>query len=132
LAKCSLLGAGGCYTLSSEHLLQQANNIGLGLFYEVEDYTNTSTKNENNVRLNLYWAYKNKVNDNMLYTSTFYFQPDTVQFSDQQGQWQNALTLSVTSTISLNLSWDMEHDTRTPNGANDTGTRYNSVLIYNF
>jgi putative salt-induced outer membrane protein YdiY len=132
LAKRSLLGAGIRYTLSSEHPLQQANNIGLGLFYEVEDYTNTSTKNENNVRLNLYWAYKNKVHDNILYTSTLYFQPDTDQFSDQKGLWQNALTISVTSTISLNLSWDMEHDTRTPNGANDTETSYNSVLIYNF
>ncbi len=132
LAKRSLLGAGVRYTLSSAEPLQQANNIGAGLFYEEERYINTSTKNENNVRLNLYWAYKNKVNDNILYTSTLYFQPETGQLSDQKGLWQNALIINVTSTINLSLNWDVEHDTNTPDGAQDNETSYNSVLIYNF
>ncbi len=132
LARRTLLGAGIRYTLSSDEPLQQANNFGVGLFYEEENYINTSTKNENNVRLNLYWAYKNKVHKNILYTSTLYFQPEASQLSDQKGLWQNALTISVTSTISLSLNWDMEHDTNTPDGANDTETSYNSVLIYNF
>ncbi len=132
LARRTLLGAGIRYTLSSDEPLQQANNIGVGLFYEEENYINTSTENENNVRLNLYWAYKNKVHKNILYTSTLYFQPEAGQLSDQKGLWQNALIITVTSTISLSLNWDMEHDTNTPDGANDTETSYNSVLIYNF
>ncbi len=132
LARRTLLGGGLRYTLSSQAPLQQANHMGFGLFYEEEDYTNTTSENENNVRLNLYWAYKNKVHDNILYTSTLYFQPELGQLSDQKGLWQNALTISVTSTISLSLTWDVEHDTQTPNGANDTETSYNSVLIYNF
>ncbi len=132
LARRTLVGGGLRYTLTSATPLLQANHMGFGLFYEEEDYVNTPSEDESNVRLNLYWAYKNKVNDNILYTSTLYFQPEIDQLSDQKGLWQNSLTISVTSTISLSLEWDVEHDTRTPDGANDTETSYNSVLIYNF
>lgn len=132
LARRTLLGGGLRYTLSSAAPLQQANHMGLGVFHEEEDYVETPSEDETNIRLNLYWAYKNKLNEHVLYSSTLYFQPELGRLSDQKGLWQNALTINVTSTISLSLKWDMEHDTQTPDGANDTQTSYNSVLIYHF
>ena len=127
-----LAGAGGRYTLTPSKPTQ-ANHFGVGAFYEDEMYAATSTAdNEKNVRLNIYWSYKNQLTDNAQYTSTLYFQPDSDDFSDQKGLWQNALSISVTSTISLSLSWEVEHDTQSPDGLNSTETNYTSLLIYNF
>ena len=126
-----LLGAGIRYTLTPTNEKLQANHFGLGLFYETEKYVGT-TENEYGTRLNAYWAFKNRLNDVATYTSTLYFQPKLNDLSDEKGLWQNALTVNVTRTISLSLSWDVEHDTRTPDGANATETRYDSVLIYHF
>ncbi len=131
LAQRILLGAGIRYTPSTKDKLQ-ANHFGAGLFYETEDYVSISNENEKGIRLNLYWAFKNKLNDITTYTSTLYFQPKIDDLSDEKGLWQNALTISVTSTISLSLNWDVEYDTQTPSVASDAETRYDSVLIYNF
>ena len=127
-----LLGAGIRYTLTPTKEKLQANHFGTGLFYEIEDYVGTSNNNEDSTRLNLYWAFKSKLNDVATYTSTLYFQPKLNTLSDQKGLWQNALTVSVTRTISLSLSWHVEYDTHTPDGASDTETRYDSILIYHF
>ena len=136
LARRSLVGAGLRYTLSSNLPKEEqthANHFGFGLFHEEEEYVPGVIPNdEQSIRLNVYWAFKNKISDIALYTSTLYFQPKMDRLSDEKGLWQNSLTLSVTSTISLSLTWDVEHDTHTPDGANDTETSYNSVLIYNF
>lgn len=133
LSKRSLLGVGARYTLSQTPEQKQANHFGLGFFYEEEQYVRSlNLKDENTIRLNLYWAFRNKLADNVLYTSTLYFQPKGEDLSDQKGIWQNSLSISVTSTISLSLTWDVEHDSSTPTGADNTETNYNSVLIYNF
>ena len=133
LKKRWLLGAGMRYTLTPNPEQQHANHLGFGLFHEEETYADTIIDpNQKNVRLNLYWAYRNQIAENILYTSTLYFQPEFKNLSDEKGLWQNTLSISVTSTISLSLTWDVEHDTDTPDGANDTETSYNSVLIYNF
>ncbi len=136
LAKRSLVGAGMRYTLSSNDQEQKDNHFGFGLFYEEEEYTTSSDvsaeEDDQSIRFNLYWAYKNSIADTITYTSTLYFQPKLDKLSDEKGLWQNALTISVTSTISLSLTWDVEHDTHTPNNAENTETSYNSVLIYNF
>lgn len=127
-----LAGGGARYTLTPTNP-SQANHLGAGVFYEDEMYASSSTAdNEENVRLNFYWSYKNQLTENAQYTSTLYFQPDTNDFADQKGLWQNALSISVTSTISLSLSWEVEHDTQTPDGLNSTETNYTSLLIYNF
>jgi putative salt-induced outer membrane protein YdiY len=133
LAKRWLLGAGLRYTLTPDPEQQHANHLGFGAFYEEETYDdNFADPDQKNVRLNLYWAYRNQLAENILYTSTMYFQPEFEDFSDEKGLWQNTLTISVTSTIGLSLTWDVEHDSDTPDGSNDTETSYNSVLIYNF
>ena len=133
LNKRSLLGAGLRYTLKAAPEQQQANHIGFGVFHEEEFYQDSANQdNEKNVRLNIYWAYKNQLSDNSIYTSTFYFQPMIDQLGDEKGLWQNALTINVTSTISLSLTWDVQHDTNAPDGADDTETSYKNVLIYNF
>lgn len=133
MSKRWLLGAGVRYTLTPNPEQQHANHLGVGAFYEEETYDESITDpNQKNIRLNLYWAYRNQMAENILYTSTLYFQPEFENLSDEKGLWQNTLTISVTSTISLSLTWDVEHDTDTPDGTNDTETSYNSVLIYNF
>ena len=134
LAKRSLLGLGLRYTLNQTLEQTEANHFGVGFFYEEEQYIHSiNVKNEDTFRLNLYWAYRNKLADNIRYTSTLYFQPKIKDLSDEKGLWQNALTISVTSTINLSLTWDIEHDTNTPTESdNNTETSYNSVLIYNF
>lgn len=134
LARRSLLGLGARYTLNQTPEQKQANHFGLGFFYEEEAYIHTiNVANENTFRLNLYWAYRNRLAENIHYTSTLYFQPKLRDFSDEKGLWQNSLTISVTSTINLSLTWDIEHDTKTPTDSDqNTETSYNSVLIYNF
>lgn len=133
LKRRSLLGAGLRYTLQADPEQQQANHIGIGAFHEEEFYQDSAAlDSEKNVRLNLYWAYRNQLTDNAAYTSTFYFQPMYDQLGDEKGLWQNALTISVTSTISLSLTWDVQHDTNAPDGEDNTETNYKNVLIYNF
>jgi hypothetical protein len=133
LATRSLLGLGVRYTLDQAPDQQSAHHFGSGFFYEDEEYQATiNVAGENSIRFNFYWAYKNKWADNIQYTSTLYYQPKTDNLADEKALWQNALTISVTSTISLSLTWDVEHDTNTPTSSNNTETNYNSVLIYNF
>lgn len=132
LSSRNLIGGGLRYTFTPKDI-HQANSVGVGLFFEDEDYLNGGDSNdEETVRLNLYWAYKNKFNDHATYTSTLYFQPSVEDLSDEKGLWQNALTLSVTTTISLSVKWDVVHDTKTPDDVVATETTYKTVLIYNF
>lgn len=132
ITRRSLIGAGMRYTLTPKPDQHQANHIGFGLFHEEEFYQDSTLTSEKNARLNLYWAYKNQLSDNSIYTSTFYFQPNVEEFGDEKGLWQNALTISVTTTISLSLTWDVKHDTQAPDGEDNTETTYKNVLIYNF
>ena len=133
LAKRSILGAGARYTLDANPELKTANHFGLGAFYEDEEYASTIVQdNEQNVRLNIYWAYRNRLAENMTYTSTLYFQPDVSDVSDNKGLWQNAVTISVTSTISLSITWNALYDTHAPDGNYDTELDYKSIIIYNF
>jgi len=121
LAKRSIFGAGARYTLDANPELKTANHFGLGAFYEDEEYASDITlDNEQNVRLNIYWAYRNRLAQNMTYTSTLYFQPDIRDVSDNKGIWQNAVTISVTSTISLSVTWDALYDTQAPDGSDDS------------
>lgn len=133
LSKRSLLGAGARYTLDANPELKTANHFGLGAFYEEEEYAAEILEdNEQTVRFNLYWAYRNRLAQNMIYTSTLYFQPDVTDFSDNKGLWQNAVTISVTSTISLSLTWNALHDTQGPDGKDESDFDYKSIIIYNF
>ena len=132
LSSRGLVGTGIRHTITpkNEHEL---NRIGLGLFFEDEDYLNDGADNdEEAVRLNLYWTYKNRLSEHAKYSSTFYFQPRLDDLNDQKGLWQNAVTASVTETISLSVKWDVVHDTRTPDEVVATETTYKTVLIYNF
>lgn len=129
----SLIGAGARYTLNSDLTLKTANHFGLGLFYEDEEYARTITEDdEENVRLNIYWTYRNNITENTTYTSTLYYQPDVAAMNDTKGLWQNSVTISVTSTISLRLKWDLTHDNHAPDGSSETDLSYNSIIIYNF
>jgi hypothetical protein len=133
LAKRSLIGAGTRYTLTQDEDRQSANHFGMGLFYEDEGYINSiNVADEHTIRFNIYWALKKNLANNIKYTSTLYLQPKISRLTDQKGIWQNAVTISVTSTINLSFSWDIEHDTATPTNNNNTETSYDSVLIYNF
>ena len=133
LAKRSIFGAGVRYTLNADTKLKTANHFGLGAFYEDEEYAASILEDdEQNVRLNIYWSYRNKLADNMTYTSTLYFQPDVEEFGDDKGLWQNAVTISVTSTISLSVIWNASYDTKAPDGNEDTELNYKSIIIYNF
>jgi putative salt-induced outer membrane protein YdiY len=133
LAKRAILGAGARYTLNADPELKTANHFGLGAFYEDEEYAdNIIEDNEQNVRLNIYWAYRNRLAENMTYTSTLYFQPDVEEFADNKGLWQNAVTISVTTTISLSVTWNALYDTHAPDGEDDTEFDYKSIIIYNF
>lgn len=132
LSSRALLGAGIRHTIPSKNE-HELNRFGVGFFLEDEDYLHEGDKNdEQTVRLNLYWAYKNRLNDHASYSSTFYFQPSVEDMNDQKGLWQNAITASVTETISLSVKWDVVHDTRTPDEVVATETTYKTVLIYNF
>lgn len=133
LAKRSIFGAGVRYTLNADTKLKTANHFGLGAFYEDEEYAdNILEDDEQNVRLNIYWSYRNKLADNMTYTSTLYFQPDVEEFGDDKGLWQNAVTISVTSTISLSVIWNASYDTKAPDGNEESELNYKSIIIYNF
>ncbi|MFY0640405.1 MAG: DUF481 domain-containing protein [Bermanella sp.] len=133
LAKRSIFGAGVRYTLNADTKLKTANHFGLGAFYEDEEYAaNILEDDEQNVRLNIYWSYRNKLAENMTYTSTLYFQPDVEEFGDDKGLWQNAVTISVTSTISLSVIWNASYDTKAPDGDDDSELNYKSIIIYNF
>ena len=133
LAKRSLFGSGVPHTRNADTKLKTAHHFGLGVFYEDEKYADSILEDdEQNVRLNLYWSYRNKLADNMTDTSTLYFQPDVEEFGDDKGLWQNAVTISVTSTISLSVLWNASYDTKAPDGNEDSELNYKSIIIYNF
>jgi hypothetical protein len=133
LVKRSLVGAGIRYSLTQATDKQSANHFGIGLFYEDEEYINSiNVADQHSVRFNMYWAYSNKLSNNIKYISTLYLQPKTTDLADQKGIWQNSVTINISSTIDLSFNWDVEHDTVTPTNRNNTETSYDSVLVYNF
>lgn len=129
----NLFGLGARYTVDANTQLKTANHFGVGLFYEYEKYDQPIIpSSESNTRINVYWTYRNHLTDDMSYTSTLYLQPDITKVSDTKSIWQNAITISITATISLQAKWNMEYDSHSPDGDEENSINYKSILIYNF
>lgn len=127
-----LLGLGLRYTLTPVNKLS-ANILGLGLFYEKEEYELEGTDNdEKNIRGNFYWTYKHKISDYAALRSTFYFQPKLNDVSDEKGLWVFSVTSSITEKLLLRISVDVVHDTKTPESVVATETSYETEIVYAF
>lgn len=127
-----LFGLGLRYTLTPVNVLS-ANILGLGAYYEKEEYELEGADNdEKNIRGNFYWTYKHKISDYAALRSTFYFQPKLDDVSDEKGLWVFSVMSTITEKLRLKISVDVVHDTKTPESVVATETSYETEIVYVF
>jgi putative salt-induced outer membrane protein YdiY len=130
-----LIGGGARLTLSKKPDVKSLH-LGIGGFYSRETLENkagaTDNGSQNIWRLNSYINYLHHLNDQVSILSTTYYQPTVEDFGDYRLLEEASLSVKMTDTLSLNLSLDLTHDSKPPQGVKKTDTTYSSGIEYNF
>ena len=130
-----LLGGGARLTLSKKPGVKSLH-LGIGGFYSRETLEDkvgaTDNGSQNTWRLNSYLNYLHHLNDQVSFLSTTYYQPAVEDFADYRLLEEASLSVKMSDTLSLNLSLDLAHDSKPPQGVKETDTTYSSGIEYNF
>lgn len=133
LKKRRLAGAGLRYQLFESYTGGKAY-IGLGAFYEYIRHTNsTLDPNEDNARLNTYFAYTTKFNKDSHLAYTMYYQPRIDKFSDHVIANKFELQLHVYLQLFLKFSVYYDVDSGPPTSiAYDYDFGQTTTFVFDF
>jgi putative salt-induced outer membrane protein YdiY len=136
----TLAGGGGRYVVAQEQDIFSLS-VGLGGFREREKL-DLGTYDETNWtwRINSFYAYKHRLNDQVVITSTAYYQPSTDDFGNFRVLFDAALSVKLTDTLNLKVNYKVTHDSEPasnpdatpPIDNHETNTEYATSLVYNF
>ncbi|MFQ5597814.1 MAG: YdiY family protein [Nitrospiria bacterium] len=130
-----LAGAGLRFQLSN-HPRKQTAYLGTGAFYVVESLEarpgTTDARTEQFWRFNTYLSYQRRLNENVHFISTTYYQPAIENFSDYRILEEAGFTISMTDQLKLNLSLDIIHDSKPPQSVEKTDVTYRTGIEYAF
>ena len=116
-------------------------SVGLGGFFEREVLDLDTYEQESKLwRINSFAVYKHTINDNIGISATFYYQPNTADFTDYRTYLTSALLVKLTNTLDLKLQYQMTRDSQpaknlaaTPVIDNhEVNTNYQTSLVYRF
>lgn len=126
----SLAGAG----LRLHKLMRSYGSIyfGFGAFGEHIKYTTNSDPIENNVRLNIYIAYKNKFTKSVKVSYIGYCQPKIDDFSDVIVFNAAELRVRIYKQFSINFKITYNLDTKPATGVEKYDFTQNTSFIYEF
>lgn len=98
-------------------------HLGLGAFYEDEDYR--AVDDRYTVRGNLYVAYTEALSDILNASTTVYYQPSLTRGNDYRIRLQSALSVRMTDRLAVVLEFELKHESNLPDPALEkTDTRY--------
>jgi len=130
LTRRELLGAGLRF-LATENSL-----IGLGVFRfkeKLDEIPGTTDKlNDDGFRLNSYWSGDYKLNETSSITARFYYQPKIDDIDDTRVLFDGFVDVKVLENLSIKLSIGYTHDSKPPQGVEQTDITYRSGFEYNF
>lgn len=131
----TLIGGGARFTLQQDPGVV-STHIGLGLFYSVEELDEqpglTDDGRSDLWRVNLYLSHKRRLNDQMQFVSTTYYQPAIGEPGDYRLLEQAALNIKMTEGLVFKIGLDIAHDNRPPQTVQKTDTSYSTGIEYQF
>lgn len=135
LSSRALLGTGLRFALQNEPG-RRSTHLGTGAFYSVEQLDDhagyTDHGRHEYWRFNFYLSHKHRLNEQMQLASTTYYQPAIGAIADYRLLEQAALNIKMTERLSLELSLNILHDNRPPQGVEKTETQYSTGIEYRF
>jgi hypothetical protein len=140
LTSRTLLGGGGRY-LALHQKDSYSLVFGLGAFHENEKLNLITYQETNQLwRINSYYTYKYRINDNVMLVNTTYYQPSTRDWSDFRVLFETGLHIKLIKDLEISLNYKLTHDsqpaknlTATPPIDNfKTNTEYKTSLSYSF
>lgn len=109
-----LVGAGGRIELFSKDDSYSVY-MGLGAFHEWERTDlGTFTERHKAWRLNNYWSYQQKLNEQVNWYGTLYFQPDVDDFDDYRALLDSGFIVRLTGSLRMKVSYNLRHDSLPP------------------
>lgn len=136
----NLLGAGGRFGILADPD-HYTFDLGLGAFREWEETDlGTYVDNQTNWRVNTYWAYRHRLNEQVNWYNTVYYQPKADDFDDYRMLFDAGLTVRLTDALQLQISYNLRYDSRPPQNLEvtpvidraRTNTQYSTSFLYEF
>ncbi len=130
-----LLGGGLRFTLAQEPE-KLGLYLGAGVLYAWESLEErpglTDHGKDDFARANLYLSYKHKINDQLSFVSTTYYQPRFDKGDDYRALEQATIAIKMTDNIDFKLSLDIAHDSAPPQTIDKTDLSYTTSISYKF
>ncbi|HIP14600.1 MAG TPA: DUF481 domain-containing protein [Sulfurimonas autotrophica] len=114
--------------------LQEYGDVyfGIGAFAEHIKYTTDVDPNEENVRLNIYIAYKNRLMDNVRFSYVGYYQPRVDILSDAIFANSAEIRVKIYKKLSINFELLYNHDTKPAVGIEKYDFSQKTSFVYDF
>jgi len=104
-----------------------------GAFQEEVNYTEDFLEEDNSMtRINSYLAYTHPLTEKSEFTMIGYYQPAFESAGDYYAAFDAELSLHVMSNMSLSLSYELDHDSRPPEGVEKNDQDIKASLIWKF
>jgi hypothetical protein len=135
-----LAGGGGRYLVAQQKDLYLMS-VGFGAFREIEKLNLVTYEETNRLwRINSYYSYKYKLNDQVSLVNTAYFQPSVRNGSDYRVLFDLGFAIKLTNSLKLNVNYKLSYDSQpaknlaaTPPIDNfNCNTEYKTALSYSF
>jgi putative salt-induced outer membrane protein YdiY len=106
--------------------------FGFGGFAEHIDYTTNSDPSEDNVRLNIYIAYKNQLSKSVRFSYLGYYQPRVDLLSDYILSNSAELKVKIYKQLSINFELTYNQDTKPAIGVEKYDFSQKTSFVYDF
>jgi len=106
--------------------------LGFGGFVERIDYTTDIDSSEDNIRLNIYIAYKNQFTKNVKFSYIGYYQPRVDIYSDYILSNSVELKVKIYKQLSINFELTYNQDTKPAIGIENYDFAQKTSFIYDF
>ncbi|MDF1629451.1 MAG: DUF481 domain-containing protein [Alcanivoracaceae bacterium] len=135
-----LAGTGGRFELLSKQDSYSVY-VGLGAFHEWERTDlGTFIERQETWRLNNYWSYQHRLNEQVNWYGTLYLQPDVDNFKDYRTLVDTGFVVRLTGSLRMKVSYNLRHDSEPPRNLlavpvidrEKTNSQYVTTFMYEF
>lgn len=103
---------------------------GVGTFYEIEDFS--GSEDEEGFRGNVYISYVNKLSETVSGFVILYYQPKLKGTQNYRVRAQTGLDIRLSKNLSLDIDFNLVHDTGLPEDVKPTDTDYMTGFSYSY
>jgi len=115
--------------------------VGLGGFREWEETDlRTFNRSTQTWRINNYWSYRQRLNEQVNWYTTIYYQPSVDDVDNYRLLFDAGLTVRLTGALQLRVSYNLNHNSHPPQNLDaeppvdraKTNTQYSTTFLYEF